>query len=389
MTTNQIPQYAMICGTLLEQPELVNRTMDAHHLKGTEVFMDEVHSRTLPLYSTPEELHSLAEKLTALRVKRLHCSYWAWPTALLTQNRFSFMVEAMGGETAVREYYGDLTGAHLYDRWCQEYALAREINAQAYTFHLIDYAPIDGRWEFKIPVSDIRQAMVYMIQRLLNELGARNLLDESSPRIELENAGYGLEYGMQDAPDAAFILSQLYDPHHKVCLAWEINHLLHATGVDPQTGLGIFMLPDDEKTDAMRRIEACELDAQGLCTAWVLENLLDPRIVQHVGAVHLSDCVAKDIGYFVRGRLIEPWGSELDALPSWEAMEEYGVRIVLDDYDSHVPMGTKGSLDVQRIREALFTLANQNDDFVILHELKNETDILKAVVQQQAVMNLS
>ena len=55
--------------------------------------------------------------------------------------------------------------------------------------------------------------MVYMIQRLLNELDARNLLTENSPRIELENAGYGLEYGMQDAPDAAFVLDQLCDPH--------------------------------------------------------------------------------------------------------------------------------------------------------------------------------
>lgn len=388
MTTSQIPQYAMICGDLLEQPEAVAQAMDAQHLVGTEVFMDEVHSRTLSLFDNDEELHALADKLTALRVKRLHCSYWAWPTALLIQNRLAFAVEAMGGEDAVRDYYGDLTGAHLYDRWCQEYALAREIGAQAYTFHLIDYAPIDGRWEFEIPVADIRQAMVYMIQRLLNELDARNLLDEKSPRIELENAGYGLEYGMQDAPDAAFVLDQLYDPHNKVCLAWEINHLLHATGTDTQTGLGVFMLPEDEKTDAMRRIEAMKLDARGLCTTWVIENLLDPRVAGRVGAVHLSDCVAKDTAYFVRGRLVEPWGSELDALPSWEDMEEYGVTIVLRDYDSHVPMGTKGVLDVESIGEALNTLAEQNENFVILHELKNEADVLGAVAEQQNVMSL-
>lgn len=388
MTTQQIPQYAMICGDLLNQPEAVTQSLDTCHLKGTEVFMDEVHARTLSLFNSPEELEALAERLAALQVKRLHCSYWAWPTALLTQNRFAFAVEAMGGEEAVRDYYGNLTGAHLYDRWCQEYELACKLDAQAYTFHLIDYAPIDGRWDFKIPVSDIRQAMVYMIQRLLNELDARNLLSENSPRIELENAGYGLEYGMQDAPDAAFVLDQLYDPHNKVCLAWEINHLLHATGVDKQTGLGMFMLPEDEKTDAMRRIEARNLDAQGLCTAWVIENLLDPRTIHHVGAVHLSDCVAKETAYFVRGRLVEPWSSELDALPSWEDMEEYGVNIVLRDYDSHVPMGTNGALDIERIKDALNTLATQNDDFVILHELKNEADILDAVAKQQAVMNL-
>ena len=98
--------------------------------------------------------------------------------------------------------------------------------------------------------------------------------------------------------------------------------------------------------------------------------------------------MAKETAYFVRGRLVEPWSSELDALPSWEDMEEYGVNIVLRDYDSHVPMGTNGALDIERIKDALNTLATQNDDFVILHELKNEADILDAVAKQQAVMNL-
>ncbi len=132
MTTQQIPQYAMICGDLLNQPEAVTQSLDTCHLKGTEVFMDEVHARTLSLFNSPEELEALAERLAALQVKRLHCSYWAWPTALLTQNRFAFAVEAMGGEEAVRDYYGNLTGAHLYDRWCQEYELACKLDAQAY-----------------------------------------------------------------------------------------------------------------------------------------------------------------------------------------------------------------------------------------------------------------
>ena len=51
-------------------------------------------------------------------------------------------------------------------------------------------------------------------------------------------------------------------------------------------------------------------------------------------------------------------------------------------------MGTNGALDSELIKDALNTLATQNDDFVILHELKNEADILDAVAKQQAVMNL-
>lgn len=321
-------------------------------------------------------------------MRRLHCSYWAWPTALLTQNRLGWAVGAFGGEDAVRAYYGDLTGAHLFERWAQEYELACELGAEAYTFHLIDYAPIDGRWEFAVPVADIRQAMVYMIQRLLGELDARGLLSPDSPRIELENAGFGLEYGMQHADDAAFVLGQLYDPHDKVRLAWEVNHLLHATGVDPATGRGAFLLPDDEKTEAMRAIEARGLDARGLCTEWVLANLLDPRCVGRTSCVHLSDCVAKDVEYFVRGRLAEPWYGELCSLGSWEEMEEYGVGIVLGRYDSHVPMGTTGALDCARVADALSELAERGDGFCVLHELKNEDDVLGAVAAQRAVMGL-
>ena len=119
---------------------------------------------------------------------------------------------------AGREYYGDLTGAHMYARWCQEYELATALGAQSYTFHLIDYAPIDGMWDFTISKADIRQAMISMLQHFLNELLDRGLIGPDSPQIELENAGWGLEHGMQTAEDYAMLYRQIYDPFHKVKL---------------------------------------------------------------------------------------------------------------------------------------------------------------------------
>lgn len=104
--------------------------------------------------------------------------------------------------------------------------------------------------------------------------------------------------------------------------------------------------------------------------------------------MHLSDCVAKDVEYFVRGRLAEPWHAELCGLGSWEEMEEYGVGIVLGHYDSHVPMGTTGALDVARVAGALGELAKRGDAFCVLHELKNEDDVLGAVAAQRAVMGM-
>ena len=45
----------------------------------------------------------------------------------------------------------------------------------------------------------VLDAMVVMLQQFLRELTDRNLLSDSSPVVELENAGWGLEFGAQTA----------------------------------------------------------------------------------------------------------------------------------------------------------------------------------------------
>jgi hypothetical protein len=379
------PQYATICGHLLKDPDGVRTHLESLGLEGSEVFMDEIVSRDLDLFENAEGKKRLVEQLQSLGVKRLHCSYWAWPTSLLTSNRLAATIDAFGGEEQTRGYFGDLTGRHMFERWTQEYELAKAIGAQAYTFHLIDYAPIDGRWEFEIPTGEIRQAMVFMIQHLLETLDENGLIDENSPRIELENAGFGLEYGMQQASDAALVLDQLYDPHDKVRIAWDMNHLLHATGI--RDGRPCFLLPENEKTEQMHEIEESSSNASELEIEWLRKNLLDNRLAGRIGAVHLSDCVPKTTEFFVRGKLAEPYHSELVSLGSWDEMEEYGVKIVLEHYDSHVPVG-RGSLRPEDVRKTLEELASENDGFVILHELKNSEDIFEDVSLQKSAVGI-
>jgi hypothetical protein len=178
-----------------------------------EVFMDDVVPRNLPLFSNALEKTSLVHKLAKLRVKRIHCSYWAYPTSFLTKNNFSELVERFGSIKDVVDYYGDTTGSHMFNRWSQEYELACELGAQAYTFHLIDYAPIDGKWSFTVSRADILQAMIFMTQQFVSILTERELITSHSPQIELENAGWGLEYGVQTAADYRALFSQVYDPY--------------------------------------------------------------------------------------------------------------------------------------------------------------------------------
>ena len=62
-----------------------------------------------------------------------------------------------------------------------------------------------------------------MTQQLLCELEDRGLLTDESPNIELENAGWGLEHGVQVADDYRFVFSQVYDPRNKLKIGWEIK----------------------------------------------------------------------------------------------------------------------------------------------------------------------
>lgn len=351
-------------------------------LEGTEVFMDDIKGRTEILFSSEQDKEALARSLRERCVARIHCSYWAYPTSFLTKHSFSQLEERFGGLDSLRDYYGDLTGSHMYSRWCQEYELATALKAQSFTFHLIDYAPIDGMWDFTISKADIRQAMISMLQHFLCALLDRGLLTPDSPQIELENAGWGLEHGMQTAEDYVMLCSQIYDPLHKVRLGWDVNHLLHALGSDPGSGKARFFLPAAEITPGMSVLEGqYGHDPALLATKWLEHNLLHPGLAGKVGSVHLSDCGLKETEYFTNGRFNGVYYETIRSLPSWEDREEYGVNVVLSKYDSHLVLGT-GVLAPGQVKELLGALSGHSPEYVILHELKNSTDLETDLRQQ-------
>jgi hypothetical protein len=365
----------------------LNHFCKKNNLAGTEVFFDDIVNRTQKLYNNGAEKTALVNRLEQLHVGRLHCSYWAYPTGFLTKNNFAELISRFGGAEKTREYYGDLTGKHVWERWAREYEIASLLNAQAYTFHLIDYAPIDGEWAFTIPVKDIRQAMIFMTQQFLETLEESNLLTESSPSIEIENAGWGLEYGTQLKSDYVLLFQQIYDPKNKVKIGWDINHILHAIGTKTGGETACFMLPEEEKNSEMRAIESqygSKPDVFAL--KWLEYNILAEELRQKAGSIHLSDCALKKVEYFIRGKLQPPYCDELDALSMWEAKEEYGTRIVLDHYDSHIPLQS-GVLKGRDIKAMLMELYSYNKDFVVLHELKNSESIQADLDKQKAALN--
>jgi len=344
-------------------------------LEGTEVFFDDIVPRTNNLFSNNNEKNVLINTLNELQVRRLHCSYWAYPTSFLTKTHFTELIGRFGSIDKVKEYYGDLTGEHLWERWNQEYEIAATMNVQAYTFHLIDYAPIDGEWEFTIPVTEIKQAMINMIQQFLLNLIEKGLITETSPIIEIENAGWGLEYGTQSKYDFIDLYNQLYDPFKKIKIGWDINHILHATGKRKYSNMVYFMLPDEEKTHEMFKLEDEYGQEQNkFAYNWVSLNILSPELADKISSIHLSDCKLKDFEYFIRGKLQPPYSEEMDKLPTWDEKEEYGVNVVLTHYDSHVPLQT-GALMGTDIKCLFNEILKYSHDFVVLHELKNSESI--------------
>lgn len=375
-------QYTIYKEGMYEREEEIARMCEENGLEGTEIFMDDVVSRDRMLYADELGKKSLIEKLESLGVKRLHCSYWAYPTSFLTKNRYRELVERFGTVEDVKKYYGDLTGQHMYERWVQEYEIASAMHAQAYTFHLIDYAPIDGKWEFTISRDQICQAMVYMIQNLLNLLLERGIMTEDSPVIEVENAGWGLEYGLQTAEDFEEMFSQLYDPYDKVRIGWDINHLLHAVGFSEKDQRAEFFLTYEEMTEEMRGLEdRFGRIPQIFVEKWLDKNILARGVLKKTGSLHLSDCCLKRTAYFKNGKLIGKYNDEMQSLTEWDDMENYGVGIVLGEYDSHEIL-SEGILSGVIIRRILGKLQDAGVPAVVLHELKNSKDQKRALGKQ-------
>lgn len=348
---------------------------DAFSLSGTEVYFDDLVPRDEPLCPNSDAEAELLARLTHDRVKRAHASYWAWPTAFLTGRNREELFRRMGGAEEVRAYFGDESGERIFSRWTAEYALCVKAGLESYTFHLIDYAPIDGKWAFTLSRAEILAGMAEILARFLERLNAAGLLSANGPRIELENAGWGLEYGAQTCEDFLWVLSRVEDTFGLLRVAWDVNHLLHAVGRER------FLLPEEEITPAMGAMEGF-----GLPLRWLRHNLLNEDLLGRVGAVHLSDRPVTDTAWFLRGKLAEPWYSELNALHGSEAQEEYGVKIVLERYDAHIPLGTGGYLDGAAWRALLTELKEKNGGFALLHELKNSNDMFADLTAQRAAL---
>lgn len=366
----------------------VQQLCEEAKLLGTEVFMDDIVPRDKTLFADDSDKEQLLDRLKALMVKRVHCSYWAYPTSFLTNQNFKELTQRFGGMKEVEAYYGDFTGNHMFERWASEYEIACLLNAQSYTFHLIDYAPIDGRWEFTIGRQEICQAMIYMIQRLLGILTEKGLLTEKSPTIEVENAGWGLEYGLQTAEDFEEMFRQLYDPGDKVRIGWDLNHLLHAIGFNEKDQRAEFFLTEQEITPEMERLSQSYGNTQQLfAEKWLEKNILARSLVRKIGSLHVSDCKMKTVSYFKNGRLIGAYYEEMKSLETWEEMEEYGVGIVLEKYDSHEIL-SEGILSGVILRRLLSKIQKVNPEVVLLHELKNSKDQTRAVRKQLSELKL-
>jgi hypothetical protein len=385
---SNIKQYLTYDKGLLtaEETQNISGFLKKYNMEGTELYMNEVHPRTENLFQKDEEKQKWVEEFSDLCVKRIHCSYWAYPTSFLTKSHFRELVERLGTLEEVINYYGDLKGIHMYERWAQEYELACALGAQAYVFHTIDYAAIDGAWEFTISREEILQAMAGMVQTFLMYLEEKKLLTENSPLIELENAGWGLEYGAQTSEDFAAILEQIYDPSNKVRIGWDINHLLHAMGWNEKKDGACFMLQDFEITPKMAELQRLYgSDPKKFAMKWIESNLLHPAVIDKTNCLHLSDCKLKEVEYFRNGRLQFSFGEKIDSLSTRDEKSDYGVGIVLDKYDSHIPMG-RGVLLAEEMKKLMAELKNKNDTFVLLHELKNSRPLVPDLEAQLAFL---
>lgn len=357
----------------LTNKKLAKNIIEKYNFIGSEVFADDILDRNnIDFYTSEKSKNYIKTLIKDFNIKRLHCSYWAYPTSFITKNNFKELIDRFNGLDNLKNYYMDLSSKAMFNRWISEYKGAKDNNLDAYIFHLIDYAPIDGLWKFTIAKEEIIQAMISMLQQFINLLIDENLLDDKSPIIEIENAGWGLEYGIQTIWDYKKLFNELYDPFDKVRISWDINHLLHALG--KKENKTHFFLPIRDLSDEMKMIE----NSDNLLEEWLKINILDEKLKHKISCIQLSDCKLKEIEYFTNGQLNQPFLNDLLNKRTWEEKEEYGVNIVLTHYDSHLVL-EEGDLNTKLIREII---NNLDPNICILHELKNSTNLEKDINKQ-------
>ena len=177
---------------------------------------------------------------------------------------------------------------------------------------------------------------------------------------------------------------QLYDPFDRVRIGWDINHLLHAVGFSEKDQRAEFFLTYQEMTEEMKGLEDRYGNIQQVFVEkWLEKNLLNRSIIGKIGSLHLSDCRMKTTAYFKNGILIGKYNEIIQSLERWEDMEEYGVGIVLKEYDSHEVL-SEGILSGIIMRRLIGRIQEVNPELVILHELKNSRNQVQALKKQRA-----
>ncbi|MEY4668919.1 MAG: hypothetical protein RL518_1618 [Pseudomonadota bacterium] len=365
----------------------------------TETYAPVLRPREVPLASSGEEMESLIKQLEDRCASQLHCSYFGNPTALFrgpSSDAYQSLMATMGGPEEMARYYGDLTGDHVVARACQEYELAVRAGLGHYTVHFgIDYSFCDGMYSYpetygldREAVLDgaFRQTVVYL-NRFESHLAQVGLLtpERNLPTIGIENAGWGLEYGIQTADDYRRLfryLEKVNAPLRElVTIDWDFNHLLHPLGRD-KSGRASFMLPEEERSDQMRALERARGELPGaLAAEWIRVNVFAEDLVSRVRCIHLSDSSWKDHAIFARCQAVGPYLDQLREERNPEARAALGEELVVSRYDNHLHLGSpEGMLESEHIGPVLRAILKEVEDRVqkgaaqfplrILHELK-------------------
>ena len=377
---------------ILEQRETLG-------VSSTETYAPVLRPREEALATSSGEMELLVRELGAREASQLHCSYFGNPTALFrgpSSGAYQALLRNMGGADNFQRYYGDLTGEHVIARACQEYELAVRAGLDHYTVHFgIDYSFSDGMFSYPeeygldreaVVEAAIRQTVVYL-SRFESHLARVGLLsqDRGLPTIGIENAGWGLEYGIQTADDYRRLFRYLEEAQaplrHLVTIDWDFNHLLHPLCRD-ESGRGSFALPEEERSDEMRALERSLRDTpSALAAEWIGTNVLAKDLLPRVRCVHLSDSSWKTHPIFARCQAVGDYLTSLARESDPEARAALGEELVVTRYDNHLHMGNDaGMLERLRIAPILQALASERRARLssqeslytlrILHELK-------------------
>lgn len=360
------------------QKAMIDLLIKAFSLDGVEIYMSSIIPREKTLYKNNKEKEALLKFLKAFTVKRVHMSYWAELVDFIGDGDQKSLHKRFRTKKNIMKYYSDFTGEHIYNRWLQEYSVAKSIGAEVVTFHLIEYYHVDGQWQFRTSKKAILKALTRILSKLLVLLEESQLLKDG-PIIELENAGFGLESGAQTAQDFAYVFKHLHDIHEKVKIAWDTNHLLHAVGIEPKNSRGIFLLPLQEITYEMKLLQLKYGDHYDLfCVKWIEKNILYPQLLTKVRSIHLSNSPVKTERFFMNGKLSKNYYSRQMSLTTMEEKEAYGANIVLEHYDAHVPF-EKGS---KILKASLVRITESIQEVSIIHEFKKTSLDKKSLSKQ-------